>query len=273
MRFQLLCVAVVAVVCADGCISFNSARPLAPGEHAVAVTVGGPLTQVPGVGAIVLPNVTLEGRHGFVDHLDFNYGVHLLPTLFGALGGHVGGTFQLYDAPHPAVPVVAVGQRFFFFTNILDTRKVDKDAYALSQTDLTASWDLWGSLLYAGASAHIPIDVEDRTLHLAPFVGVEVHPGIDWLRIQVEGRWLSPTTDQRFAVVNFIAPGDRGGIVLNAGVLIEFGGLFASVVNGGHHPPDSAPEPGPELEIDDAVALDTTTTTTTSATIDEQVQP
>ncbi|HEY1101161.1 MAG TPA: hypothetical protein VGF99_19635, partial [Myxococcota bacterium] len=87
-------VVVVANVGAGGCVSFNSARPLAPGEHAVAVTAGGPLTTIPGVGVIPLPNVTVEGRHGVVEHLDINYGVHLLPTIFGALGGHVGGTLS-----------------------------------------------------------------------------------------------------------------------------------------------------------------------------------
>lgn len=236
-----------------------------PGEHAVAVTAGGPLTSIPGVGPIPLPNVTVEGRHGFVEHLDINYGVHLLPTVFGAFGGHFGGTFQLYDAPHPAVPVVAIGQRFFFFTNILDGRKDNKDAYALSQTDLTASWDIFGSLAYAGVGTYIPIDVEVRSIHFAPFVGVELHPGIDWLRLQVEGRWLSPITDQRFAVVNYIAPGDYGAIALNAGIAIEFSDLFAAIVNGGHDPPAEAVE----TDTVDTVGTDTTTDTTT----DVQAQP
>jgi len=231
---------VVAAACSASCTTFNNARPLAPGEHAAMLTVGGPITGIPGVGEIPLPNATLEGRSGVVDHLDVNYGIHMLPTLFGAVGGHAGATFQLYDEPNPWVPVTSIGQRFFFFTNILDPRKVEKDAYALSQTDLTISWKLWESLLYTGVSAYVPIDVDVRTLHLAPVVGVEVHPGIDWLRVQLEGRWLSPTTDQRFAVVNWRSPGDLGAISVNVGVAVEVSELFSVIVNDGKAAPEEA---------------------------------
>ena len=68
--------------------------------------------------------------------------------------------------------------------------------------------------------------VDDRAVHLAPFAGVEVRPGLDWLRIQLEGRWLSPTTDTRFAVVNWQGPNDMGAIAINLGVAIEFSSLF-----------------------------------------------
>ncbi len=247
MRHSIPLLLVVAVS-GSACTTFNNARPLAPGEHAAMVTLGGPVADIPGVGTIPLPNVTVEGRHGVVDHLDVNYGLHLLPTAFGAAGGHVGATWQIYDEPAPWVPATSIGQRFFFFSNLLDPRKELKEAFAMSQTDLTLSWKLWDSLVYGGVSAYVPIDVDVRTLHLAPFVGVEVHPGIDWLRLQLEGRWLSPTTDQRFAVVNWQAPGDMGGIAVNLGLAVEFTELFAVLVNGGKAPP-----------ADDSLAEDTPT--------------
>ena len=86
-------VAAVALV-GSGFTTFNNARQLKPGEHAAAVTVCGALTDVPGVATIPLPNITVEGRHGFIEHLDVNYGVHLLPTLFGAAGGFGGGAVE-----------------------------------------------------------------------------------------------------------------------------------------------------------------------------------
>jgi len=129
--------------------------------------------------------------------------------------------------------VLSAGQRFFFFTNIFDTRKALKDAWAMSQTDLTLSWKVLGeSLVYGGASLYVPVDVDDRQYHFAPFVGVEVHPGIDWLRVQLEGRWLSPFTDQRFAVVNWQGPGDMGAIALNLGVALELSELFDVMTRG-----------------------------------------
>jgi hypothetical protein len=260
VRYTISLLAVAACL-GSACTTFNNARPLAPGEHAAMVTLGGPVADVPGVGTIPMPNATVEGRHGVVDHLDVNYGVHLLPLAFGVVGGHVGGTFQFYDEPAPWVPVTSIGQRLFFFTNLLDPRKEQKDAYALSQTDLTLSWKLWDSLVYGGVSAYVPIDVEDRTLHLAPFVGVEVHPGLDWLRVQLEGRWLSPTTDQRFAVVNWQAPGDMGAMAVNLGVAIEFSELFAVLVNDGKAPPaDTAADSNADTAADTAADTNVTST-------------
>jgi hypothetical protein len=216
-----------AALSSSSCTTFNNARPLKPGEHAASLTLGGPVTAVPGVGTIPLPNATLEGRHGVVHQLDVNYGLHLLPTLFGAAGGHVGATWQLYDEPEPWFPVLSAGQRFFFFTNIFDARTEKKDAYALSQTDLTLSWSIYESLIYTGVSLYLPVDVDDRAVHFAPVAGVEIHPGLDWLRVQLEGRWLSPSTDTRFAVVNWQGPNDMGAIAINLGVAIEFSALFA----------------------------------------------
>ena len=69
-----------------------------------------------------------------------------------------------------------------------------------------------------------------RTLRFAPFAGVEVHPltawDIDWLRLQLETRWLAPDVDLSFAVVDWVAPGDRGAIAVNFGVGVVFSDLF-----------------------------------------------
>ena len=227
-------VVVVALFACGACTTFNNARPLQPGQHAASATLGGPLTNVPGVGPIPLPNLTLEGRHGVVHRLDVNYGLHVLPMVFGVAGGHVGATGLLLDQPDGAwpagaVPALSVGQRFFFFTNLLDGRKERKDAFAMSQTDLTASWELYDQLLYLGATAYLPLDAGSRTLRLAPFLGIELRPGVDWVRIQIEMRWLSPDVDQRFAVVDWIAPDDKGAVAVNVGVAVVWSALFDSV--------------------------------------------
>ncbi len=218
-------VVVVAAVC-GACTTFNNARPLELGQHAASVTLGGPLTNVPGVGPIPLPNLTIEGRHGVGHHLDVNYGLHVLPLVFGVAGGHLGASALLFEQPSDLAPALSLGQRFFFFTNLLDGRKGHKDAFAMSQTDLTASWKIHQQLLYAGATAYLPLDEGARSLRLAPFLGLEVHPGIDWLRIQLETRWLAPDVNQRFAVVDWIAPADQGGVAVNLGVAVVISDLI-----------------------------------------------
>src|SRR5688572_23815817 len=144
------------LVLMGSCATYNNARPLEPGQHAVSATLGGPLTVVPNVGTIPLPNVTLEGRHGIAKHLDVNYGLHLLPIAFGVAGFHVGGTYQLFDQPEVVVPALSVGQRLFVFTNMLDGRKERPSFFQLSQTDLTASWKFFDQIVWIGGSGYVP---------------------------------------------------------------------------------------------------------------------
>jgi hypothetical protein len=250
---------VLASLGAGGCTTFSNARPLAPGQHAVAVTGGGPLTNVPGIGQIPLPNVTVEGRSGVAHHLDVNYGVHLLPALYGAPGAHVGVTWQLFDQPTPVVPALSVGQRLFGFTNLVDGRRANKAFYALSQTDLTLSWEpVQQQLFYAGATGYAPLnahfDGDDGTagvVRFAPFVGVVLSPGLDWLQLNVEGRWLSPSTDQRFAVVDWIGPDDKGAWAVSAGVSVVFSDVVAALLNGGTDAPTEPSDDGPAPPVDE----------------------
>ncbi len=258
--------AVVVGLAASGCTTFSNARPLAPGQHAVAVTGGGPLTNVPGIGQIPLPNVTVEGRSGVVHHLDVNYGVHLLPAAYGAPGAHIGATLQLFDQPEAVVPALSVGQRLFGFTNVVDSRRAQKAFYALSQTDLTASWEpLPNQLFYAGATGYVPlnahVDGDDATqgvVRFAPFAGVVVSPGVDWLQLNVEGRWLSPSTDQRFAVVDWIGPDDKGAWALSAGMSVVFTDLIAEILNGGTEAPGDDVPSGARMDMPADMTADTT---------------
>lgn len=232
--FRFFVVVVASVACGASCTTFNNARPLDPGQHAAMATLGGPLTNVPGVGTIPLPNVTLEGRSGlkplFGSHLDVNYGLHVLPAVFGVYGGHVGAAAQVVDEDG-WIPALTVGQRFFFFTNVLDPRKGRKDGFLMSQTDLTASYRFFDSqLLYGGLTMYLPLDAGARVPRFAPVLGVEAHLpkdwGTQWLALQLETRWLSPDVDQRFAVVDWVSPGDRGAIAVNLGVAVRWSDFF-----------------------------------------------
>lgn len=214
---------VVSAVQAAGCSTYNTARPLEPGQHAIAATFGGPLVNVPGVGTIPMPHITLEGRHGIAHHFDVGYGLHVLPLLFGDLGAHVGAAYQFNDQPNVWAPAISASEKVYGFTNILDGRKTKHELWGMSQTDLTASWNfLDDQLFYGGSTLYVVFN--NGGVYLAPFAGFQFDPGLDWLRIQVEGKWLAPYINEKLAVVDWIAPGDQGGIVINAGVAFVFGG-------------------------------------------------
>lgn len=211
-----------SMVLGAGCTAMTRARPLAPGQHAVSVVGGGPITQIPGIGKIPLPNVTVEGRHGLVHHLDVGYGVHLLPLVFGVAGVHGGAAYQLFDQPAPWVPALTVTQDLFAFSNLIDPRKARRDFFALSQTSLIASWSAFDQLAYVGLAGDVPLT--DPQVFLSPFAGVELRPGIDWLRLQAEARWLAPAVNQRYAVVQWIGPEDQGAIQVKLALAVVFGG-------------------------------------------------
>lgn len=210
-----------ALLLGAGCTTVNSARPLEPGQHAVSATFGGPLANIPNIGPIPLPHMTVEGRHGLVQDLDINYGVHLLPFVFGVAGAHVGGTWLLKPQAE-WVPAMAVGQRLFAFSNRLDGRKAEaaRAEWLLSQSDLTASWLVYDQLLYGGATVYVPLLAPEASL--APFLGVEFRPFVDWARLQLEARYLAPYVNTQFGVVNWVAPASQGGILVNAGVSFVF---------------------------------------------------
>ena len=227
-RITLALAFALAGTLAASCATFNEARPLEPGEHEVAVTVGGPLVDVPGVGDIPMPHVTLEGRHGIAHRLDVGYGVHLLPLVFGVAGAHVGAGLQLPDQPNAFVPAVTLAEQLYGFTNLIDARKQRKDFWGMSQSDVTASWSFLGDqLAFAGGSLYWVTSTAGHggeNVFLAPVAGVQIAPGLDWLRLQLEAKWVAPDINEKFAVVDWIAPFDQGGIVVDAGIAVKFGG-------------------------------------------------
>lgn len=203
-------------------MTWGSPRPLEPGQHAVTATFGGPITNVPNIGTIPLPNLTIEGRHGMEHHLDVSYGLHLLPLAFGVAGAHLGGSWQLFDQPNSLVPALTLAEKMFVFTNAIDARKTKAATYMLSETDLLASWEFFDQLGWLGLAAYFPFN--EPQLHVAPVAGVEIHPGLDWLRIGFEARWLNPAVNQTYAVVDWVSPGDQGAIQVTGGLAFVFGG-------------------------------------------------
>jgi hypothetical protein len=223
----------VAVVAGSSCATFTEVRTLEPGQVAASLTVGGPLVDVPGAGDIPAPNPVVELRYGIAKHVDVEAGAQVLPLVFGDVALHAGGAIQLFDQPNPWVPALTGSEKLYVATNVIDFRKAKHDLWGMAQTDLVASWNFPGGplgdnqLAYAGAGLSWVTSSTasgGENLFLSPLVGVQLVPAVDWLRVQLEARWLAPYINTTFAVVDWIAPGNQGGILVDAGVAFLFGG-------------------------------------------------
>jgi len=213
-----------ALLIGTGCSTMNTARPLEPGQHAVGATVGGPLLNLNGP-IFPLPLANVEGRSGLTHlagrPLDVNYGLHLTSLLFGDAGVHAGASYLLLQQ-QGLVPALSVASRLYFFTNVFDQRKptTQQRFWALDQLEATISYELWDQLIYAGLVEYL--DLELPSLFLAPFLGVEVTPGLDWLGLQLEGRYLVPWISSEPASPQWVAPANQGGVLVTASVILRF---------------------------------------------------
>ncbi len=200
---------VILAALATGCGTLNTARPLAPGEHQVGLTFGGPIVDL---GApIPIPSAVVEGRSGVAvlaeRNLDVNYGLNLTALPFGMIGAHAGVAW-LVAKDKGAIPAVSIATRLYLYDNHLDAR-VDpslRATWALDQVDLTVSWKPHGQLLYVGVSEYI--DFLNPALTLTPFLGAELDPGKPGgVGFTVEARYYLLTNEQTVDSVPWVSFG------------------------------------------------------------------
>ena len=197
----------------SACGTVNSARPLAPGQHQVGVTLGGPLLRVGGA-TLAMPNLVLQGRSGvalLADRpLDVDYGLNLTTAAFGIVAVH-GGASWLALAQRGALPALSLSNRLWVADNHLDFTKASgtRGLHAVDQVELTTSWDTSPALLYGGAAQYI--DFREPSLLLTPFVGAAWHLGKGW-DLQTEFRHYSISRDNPQANVDWVTwgPGAMG---------------------------------------------------------------
>ncbi len=205
------------------CGVMNGARPLNPGQHALGLTVGGPMLSAAGL-HLPLPNAVLEGRSGLPRlwdrKLDINYGLNLTAIAFGQAGVHLGASWLLVD-PQGWRPAVSLTNRVFFYTNALDRTKENREWWAADQVEVITSWEWRQHLLYLGLAE--AIDLRIPSLLLSPFVGVELGTPGDRVRFQLEGRWYAVNRNPTSANIDWISPGP-GALGVSAGFAVSLGG-------------------------------------------------
>lgn len=215
----------LVVALLSGCMTLPGARPLAPGQHAVGLSVGGPIVDIGPT--IPMPNAVLEGRSGLTRiaerPLDLNYGLNLTPIPYGVIQAHVGASWLLL---HEVGwwPSLSITNRVFFAANPLG-RKTDAEdtfgVWGLDQLELAIAHDIGSHFMWWVSLAEY-LDFADPDLLLAPALGIWFDPGADGgLGFGLETRWYGFNRRPPVDTVKW-KPGPQGAIGLGLMVAYVF---------------------------------------------------
>ena len=202
--------------------AMNAARPLAPGEHMVGATFGGPMI----LGAPCPCPRLWRGATGSSparSPLDVHYGLNLTAAAFGIVQVH-GAPPGAHRSARGAASFTVANRLFLADNHLAGGRyeEADRSLWALNQTDLLASWQRERWLGYTGVSQLT--DFRYAGLHLAPILGGQVGLGEQqrW-SLQVESRYYGINKRSESTAVPWVTFGP-GAMGLTLGVQKRLGG-------------------------------------------------
>ena len=225
MKYILL---LLCMLLSIGCGSINSARPLEKGQHAVGVTLGGPMVDFAG-SYIPLPNAVIEGKSGVSSvqgrATDVSYGLNITGIPFDIIGTQVGVSHLLVEQ-NGYRPAVAVSDKLFLYGNHISTttEPSTKGFWVHNQLETILSWSLHGQLLYTGLAYNL--DFGNPEPVFSPFAGLEFFhrdssPGFG---LQVEARYFALGMTSDFVSVEWYEPLNSGAFGFMFGVNYRIGG-------------------------------------------------
>ncbi len=210
------------------CGTMNSARPLDQGQHAVGVTLGGPMVEFGG-SYVPLPNAILEGRSGMAPiadkNWDINYGLNLTALAFDQVGLHVGASYQARKQ-NGNIPAISFTNRLYLYSNHISGNTIDtgKGLWANDELTLTFSWKLGRQLVYTGFSQYF--DLSNPNFTFTPFLGTELfNTGKkNGFALQFEVRNYAIGWNPTITTAKWNRPFGSGGFGGNLGLVYRFGG-------------------------------------------------
>ena len=214
------------LLCACG--TMNGARPLEKGQHAVGISIGGPMVEFNG-SFIPLPNAVLEGRSGMgkiIDRRwDLNYGLNLTALAFDQIGSHVGANVLLMSQ-NGNRPAWSISNRLFVYSNHISsaTDPNGKGFWLNNEMSTTLSWKVGRQMIYTGISQYF--DLSEPSLTLTPFLGCELfHSGIrNGFAQQLEVRNYAVGRNPTVNLARWNTPFGSGAFGGSVGFIYRFGG-------------------------------------------------
>ncbi len=211
-RLQLFFLAILIT----GCGTVSTVRPLEPGQNAVAVSVGGPIVTLPGIGDLPLPYSVLRYRWGVLKSLEAHIGLHPTMLAFGTIGLEAGLSYEIIHGKK-LLPSLVLGANPTFWVNPFNVA-----AGFSPEVEAIFSWIVCDKLLlYSGGQTFFQL--EKPYAAWAGLLGAEYRLG--YAGVDLEVKWYSPTENSEYRVVNFpISPLDQGALGVVLGVTLYPGG-------------------------------------------------
>jgi hypothetical protein len=222
---SFLCVASVlfAGLLVAACSPVRQIRPLDKGESRVAVSAGGPITQV-GKIYMPLPLLSVGYNYGLVERVDAEIGVHVTDMLYGIMKVDAGVNWRPLVPPLYS-PGLIVSPKLFTMTDF------SPGGWRLYPAlGLTAYWDMKKyRYLYLGLDNWIEYhltreDGNPQNNHwlIAPYIGTSLGNKV-W-QFQIEARVYTPNLSNLGRPIKNIGMGKYGVIGVFLGVSRSFGG-------------------------------------------------
>jgi hypothetical protein len=215
-----------------GCAASHGVRPIGEGNAALTASVGGPMARLFGT-VVPIPMSSVGFRYGLSDRSDLHASVNTTALgLFGVVGLDAGASTMLVP-PSGAVPAVVVDGHLLLAAGGTGD---GLSARAYGEAELLASWDFSERehLAYVGWDTFIQpyklggrddaLYPETTRLIMGPIIGIR--PTLSRrLALPVQATWLNPWTDTEPLTAVYPAPGGRGALQVELGLLVRLGAL------------------------------------------------
>lgn len=205
------------------CSTVRQIRPLNKGESSVALSVGGPITQV-GKIYFPLPLISVGYNYGCIDKLDVEAGFHVLFAIYGILEADLGVNWRPWSAK-VFRPGLILSPKLFVMTNF-------KPASLRLYPDIgcTAYWEMAKyRYAYLGLDNWIEChqvrddgNIQKEHWLIAPYAGMSI--GNRLWQVQIEAKWYTPNLINDSRAVKNIGIGRYGIVGVFLGVNRSFGG-------------------------------------------------
>jgi hypothetical protein len=201
---------------AAGCGTIPSVRPVGEGERSVALSSGGPITEIYGA-TMPIPYAVLRYRYGLREDTDLHLGIHPTMSLLGNVGVDVGMTKHLLPQRHLRPSFSVEGSVYgFWHVKELASARVYPEMSVFGGYDIRPGREAVYFAVQNMFQAARPYVVS------VPLLGTELPFGGHFV-FNLEGKWYAPLEQSDDRAVDYsLTPFAHGALGLVLGGSYNF---------------------------------------------------